>query len=94
MNREQRKSVFSPKSMEERRIQLDYWLKQLEKRGEGKIVGRKAEGGIYVNKPLTGRFESIPILYSQHIAWSRNTVQETTEHFPVYLLRSASFFPQ
>lgn len=57
-------------------------------------MGRKVEGGIYVNKPLTGRFESIPILYSQHIAWSRNTVQETTEHFTVYLLRSASFFPQ
>lgn len=53
-------------------------------------MGRKAEGGIYVNKPLTGRFESIPILYSQHIAWSRNTVcgnihtQDFIEFFRVF----------
>lgn len=74
--------------MEEMRNQLDHWLKQLEKWGEGKNVGRKAEGGIYVIKPLTGRFGSMPFLYLQHIASSRDTVQKT-----VYLLRSESFFP-
>lgn len=79
--------------MEEMIIQLDYWLKQLEKREEGKNAGRKAEGRIHVIKPLTGRFGSMPFLYSQHIAWSRDTAQKTTEHFTVYLLRSASFFP-
>lgn len=77
--------------MEEMRIQLDYWLKQPEKWGEGKNVVRKAEGGIYVIKQ--GKFGSMPFLYSQHIAWSRHTAKKTTEHFTVYLLRSASSFP-
>lgn len=35
-----------------------------EKSGEDKWVGRKAEGRIYVNKPLTGRFGPVPFLYS------------------------------
>lgn len=77
--------------MEEMRIQLDYWLKQLGRWTEGKNVGRKAEGGIYVIKQ--GRFGSMPFLYSQYIAWSRHTAQKTTEDFIVYLLRSASSFP-
>lgn len=79
--------------MEEMTNQLDFWLKQLEKWGEGKNVGRKAEGGIYVIKPLMGRFGSMPFLFSQHIAWSGDTAQKKTDHFTVYLLRFASFFP-
>lgn len=32
----------------------DYWWKQLEKSGEDKGVGRKAEGGIHVKKNING----------------------------------------
>lgn len=43
-------------------------------------MGRKAEGKIHVIKPLMGRFGSKPFLDSQHIAWSRDTAQKTSEY--------------
>lgn len=43
-------------------------------------MGRNAEGRIYVIKPLMGRFGSKTFLYLQHIAWSRDIAQETSEY--------------
>lgn len=56
---------FLLKSMGERRIQLEIITDEsnLKKSGEDKGVGRKAEGGIYVNKLLMGKFSPVPFLY-------------------------------
>lgn len=54
---------FSLKSMEAKRIQLKLITDESNYKNQER-GGRKAEGGTYVNKPLTGRFGPVLFLYS------------------------------